>query len=843
MVQRKAPDKLGIKDDTKNPVKTEKPSILLKSPASQNTESRNKGGPELKKMMKKSRSIKRSEFDCLRSNSTKRRAKTKPAAAAPAADAVVHVAMVAPLKLSPVKVPATQKQPQVKIPETPPNYMKSTTSSSARKERLPVSPVISKASSDSKIHVRKDLNSLKKQSVSVSGQKPGRTLTKTPSLRPVRTLTKTSSIKAGRSSAKKNSGVALFSDQNIRKNTCASTLKDSKFPSYVALHPGGTEAEGISVMKVCPYTYCSLNGHHHAELPPLKQFLSARRRLLKTQKSMRLKSLPSIKRRPTEKPKEDIDAGQMYFNKESTTSEDEDSAGMDFFVEVYAQLKDNTDKSMVECTDDYGDQEKIGFSFDFHNSYTDGTEMDVEDDGGHFAKSPDYASDSATSFEDNINQDIDFITEEMDTQMVSLEYIQTKDVEEHTSCYHMEAGAGLASNKAGESETDDSIFDASGMDWEEGQVVDTDRDNDETVCSQVFADIELHDELTSKAVDIIKNCYEEVTVHEELHMVHGEDNDGLYEEVELSDITSSEESDALSGPSLPSNEDALENSKANSEVKDQDPEIIKLLIIGTSSEVTEDLLLKEQNNNHSEPEMPLNTVPDDQDAVAEEGPNPQEPTGKSQVLDSVAFKNEEIISVPDANVDGAKMAEDNEDQLEGMKHSIPRTAFSDEQNCTEGINLKSVADSSTGCVTMEVDDETGAGKITVTKAARSPDEAQQENSSNFYKRNRFPRPIADFEEPREFNPRGPNFLPLEPEQDPETVDLRHQMMDDRKNSEEWMLDYALRQAVSKLAPARKRKVALLVEAFEAVTPMRKYEIHLPHTPTGFAHTRFMQACS
>lgn len=839
MVQRKAPDKLGIKDDTKNPVKTEKPSILLKSPASQNQESRNKGGPELKKMMKKSRSIKRSEFDCLRSNSMKRRAKTKPAtpAPAPAPAAVVHVAMVAPQKLSLVKVPATQKQPQVKIPETPPNYMKSTTSSSARKERLPVSPVISKASSDSNIHVRKDLNPSKKQSVSVSGQKPGRTLAKTPSLRPVRTLTKTSSNKAGRSSAKKNSGVALFNDQNIRKNTCASTLKDSKLPSYVALHPGGTEAEGISVMKVCPYTYCSLNGHHHAELPPLKQFLSARRRSLKTQKSMRLKSLPSIKRRPTEKPKEDIDAGQMIFNKESTTSEDEDSAGLDFFMEIYARSKDDTDKSMVERVDDGTDQEKNGFTFDLQESNIDGTEMDVEDNGGRYAKSPDYAADSATSFEDNINHDIDFITEEMDTPMFSLEYIQTEEVEEHTSFHHMEAAGGLASNKGGESETDDSIFDASGMDWEEGQVVD-----DQIVGSQVFTDIELHDELTCKAVDIVNNCYEEVTVHEELHMVHGEDN-GLYEEVELSDIRSSEESDTLSGPSLPSNEDALENSTANTEVKDQDPKIVELIIINTSSEVTEGLLLKEQNNNHSDAEMPLNTLPDDQDTVGEEGPNPQETTEKSQVLDSVAFKTDEVISISDAHVDGAKVAEDNEDQLEEKKHGIHSTAFADEQNYTEGINLKSVADCSTGGMKMEVEDGTGARKTTVTKAACFPDQAPPENSSNFYKRNRFPRPIADFEEPRDFNPRGPNFLPLEPEQDPETVDLRHQMMDDRKNSEEWMLDYALRQAVSKLAPARKRKVALLVEAFEAVTPLRKYEIHLPHTPTGFTHTRFMQACS
>src|SRR4051812_30965166 len=46
---------------------------------------------------------------------------------------------------------------------------------------------------------------------------------------------------------------------------------------------------------------------------------------------------------------------------------------------------------------------------------------------------------------------------------------------------------------------------------------------------------------------------------------------------------------------------------------------------------------------------------------------------------------------------------------------------------------------------------------------------------------------------RAFNPRAPNFLPVVPDPDAEKVDLRHQMTDDRKNAEEWMVDYALRR--------------------------------------------------
>ncbi|KAE8669393.1 putative Tetratricopeptide repeat (TPR)-like superfamily protein [Hibiscus syriacus] len=64
-------------------------------------------------------------------------------------------------------------------------------------------------------------------------------------------------------------------------------------------------------------------------------------------------------------------------------------------------------------------------------------------------------------------------------------------------------------------------------------------------------------------------------------------------------------------------------------------------------------------------------------------------------------------------------------------------------------------------------------------------------------------------------------------------------MNERKNAEEWMLEHALQQAVTKLAPARKRKVALLVEAFETVLPLpiTECETHFKYSSTGFAHGR------
>ncbi|CAN8287242.1 unnamed protein product [Cochlearia groenlandica] len=73
-----------------------------------------------------------------------------------------------------------------------------------------------------------------------------------------------------------------------QRATCSSTLKDSKFPKYLMLNHHD-DVNGTSVLKVCPYKYCSLNGHLHAPCPPLKSFISSRRQSLKSQKSVKMK--------------------------------------------------------------------------------------------------------------------------------------------------------------------------------------------------------------------------------------------------------------------------------------------------------------------------------------------------------------------------------------------------------------------------------------------------------------------------------------------------------------------------------------------------------------------------
>jgi hypothetical protein len=101
------------------------------------------------------------------------------------------------------------------------------------------------------------------------------------------------------------------------------------------LNTGGSESEGASVMKVCPYTYCSLNGNHHAP---------GKRRFLKTRKSIKLEA-PERLKMPCEKRK-DFDIEQTAYDGKPASDEADKGnpiiiplireIGIDFLNELYA---------------------------------------------------------------------------------------------------------------------------------------------------------------------------------------------------------------------------------------------------------------------------------------------------------------------------------------------------------------------------------------------------------------------------------------------------------------------------------------------------------------------------
>jgi len=105
-------------------------------------------------------------------------------------------------------------------------------------------------------------------------------------------------------------------------------MKEAKFPDALDLAPGATDAEGPAALRVCPYTYCSLNGHKHSPAVPLRSFLALRRRLIKTQQSMKLKGVSALRKKSGEKSSGGGGA-------KIAPLIDEEAVG-DFFVEVDA---------------------------------------------------------------------------------------------------------------------------------------------------------------------------------------------------------------------------------------------------------------------------------------------------------------------------------------------------------------------------------------------------------------------------------------------------------------------------------------------------------------------------
>lgn len=132
----------------------------------------------------------------------------------------------------------------------------------------------------------------------------------------------------------------------------------------------------------------------------------------------------------------------------------------------------------------------------------------------------------------------------------------------------------------------------------------------------------------------------------------------------------------------------------------------------------------------------------------------------------------------------------------------------------------------------------------ITDAIADPDQGVQGPQSKPKSRFNMTRKkaVQYLDKIRSFNPRPPNFLPVEPDPDAEKVDLRHQEMNEKKDAEEWMIDHALQKLLNRLAPAQK-KVTLIVKAFEAVASVPTSDHTLQHEDVSFARTRPVQACS
>lgn len=108
---------------------------------------------------------------------------------------------------------------------------------------------------------------------------------------------------------------------------------------------------------------------------------------------------------------------------------------------------------------------------------------------------------------------------------------------------------------------------------------------------------------------------------------------------------------------------------------------------------------------------------------------------------------------------------------------------------------------------------------TVSPEGNKSDPEKPKNWSKLRKLMLLKRSMKALEKARKPNLRATQSLPVNLGKEEEKVNLRHQSMAEKKKAEQWMLDYAVQHIVTKLTPARKRRVSMLVEAFEAVVPL------------------------
>lgn len=675
MVQRKVSSKLGIQvEHVKSDKRLANMKLSSSSSSHQHLDGKTKVS-DIKKKMKKSKSIKLSDLEALQSSPSSVPSSTKAAPASP------------------------QKQhPLVRTtPDGSPNYMKPTSSSHAKKELFSVSLRKTQSGSDFNRKYSSDSKALCK--------KPTKALIRSSSLSLVRTLTKTTSFKASRASCPRKSTRA----------TCSSTLKDSSFPSYLMLNHGGTELEGTSVMKVCSYTYCSLNGHHHhADLPPLKTFMSSRRRVLKRVKlealsprSRRLKATGETEMKDSDVEKSAFDSKPSY-----------DETAMDFFIEIYDNEKKDTEST---------GEEVIG-KIDFLE--------EVEDHG-----------DIIKSTIENDGIEVGFMKEVED-----LKKNEDVDKDQQTSWSHEEMSLEDVHNNM-----DDSDSGSEDMLCDEEQYYGYNHEN--YADSSVYTD----EENDSKAESLSESSHDvSVTWLDDILSCY-------YDDIILVDETLKE----TKSEEIIYLEDQPHNDKMSFVLEDK---------IGS--------------NESQEIGYSFDDIGYDQSSLANE------------IFDYLTNAEE--------NVD--ETSQENEDDNINREEKDEIQLFDVLEGSIKDIQDQGKGNKRASCIIDE-------------------DEDTRENRKGVIRRK---RNDEDDDELKNFNPREPNFLPLVPEKEKEKVDLRHQMMDERKNAEDWMVDCALRQVVNKLAPARKKKVALLVEAFETVIP--KCESHL-RNKSGFAHGRHIQACS
>lgn len=677
---------------------------------------------------------------------------------------------------------------------TSPHYLKATTASEGKKSRFQSTFDGSGRNSS-------------------HSSQPKLSLSRTSSLRNVRILRR-ASFKPKRSLLRHSK---VSDDVGADRATYSSTIKDSKFPAPVELPPEGQESEKSSVMKVCRYHHCSLHGHCGGSddpAPPPKRFLYKRRQSLKKQKSMRPKVVPDRKKK---------------LNKIQTIPEVE-SSNQGRFSDSIA-VSDVESKNVLDSQEENYHKEETRI---FGDGYEDVQESYLVELAFGETSFPER------SYRDNLNilrkyssEEQDFggtslgrngcclrcschngeevtTTPKRDTADLSLREITSSSLDGNNKKIPQNASSvalvtsSPASFKKPKEPVDIYIDEEAGKDGPDTPVVfdeitekgsafsssascksqsstdsNSEEDADSATESSTAGDSKVNevarveDSATNSPTHIRgrlqfskpmhMSMWQLIHQHMSSNLVVEFTNKPLLQGADGVDSVLAKDSATLSRESS----DMSIGTDTN-EAETQENELRKLFAVKLVREAIEKILLPEVQDQAS----------DDQSTTSESTP-------RSEVMEN--NQNKAFTQENDAESDA--------ERVKGDVSSNPK-----EETVVAG------------------DASGGELKEPEKHVARKSEKKAPKHWSNLKKWILLQRFIKELEKVRKFNPRKPRHLPLNPDPEAEKVNLRPQTVDGRKNAEEWMLDHALRQAVSQLAPTQKKKVVLLVKAFETVVP-------------------------
>lgn len=637
-------------------------------------------------------------------------------------------------------------------------------------------------------------------------------ITRKLSLRPVRISTRMSTFKTRKSCTEKRSSQILQSpDLSLHKATCSSTLKDSHFPDQIEIPLEGSESQGVlSTRKVCPYTYCSLHGGHGDNVPPLKRFVSMRRRQMKTQKNMKMENRPVTRSKQSGNTKKRSQTIPSVHNEDPAKKTGH--SGRSHSVNVEKPPRDtpastNTDSGSSEAED----EEKKNFRCN--------AEVLLGETSFPHVSFDEYLNDSLAENGYSLSS-----------------FLAIRETSKECCCTPTE-----------KDKPDSKMIETEGND---NQVAEQ-KKNDESTKSIVMDD---QPDISTKDASLF-GVHSLLTDHREGATLKLTEPESSGENLNANDFTSSNQHDVVELSSTTaamlsaSKLDKLEEERT-AEDKSTDPDYVMLRGTSTQREpkppVASDVShgMKEEDKRYVKmwhlmyKHAVLSNAGKDPDRLPSDGE--KEGQGKddksfnevdSSSCQDTDDENEKVVKLVQKAFDEILLPEKEDFSFDEHIKSRGKASDEEHQEVSHGNEDDGDAATSTECPREEswpkVDNsQSHEEKKTEQSMGNKSDPRKPKSWSNLKKLLLLKRFVKALEKVRNLNLRKRGHLPSDASREAEKVSLRPLTAEEKKNVEEWMLDYALQKVISKLAPAQKQRVSLLVEAFETVLPFQDTELLL-----------------